>query len=104
MAAYVITQRLKAPKNPEEIAKYPALAKPVIERFGGRFIIASDNVRQIEGNGPCPVRTSVIEFPSVEHAMGWYNSEEYQAAAKIRHANTESHMIVVSNDAPVLPR
>ena len=102
MAAYVITQRMQAVRDKEAMARYPVLAKPIIERFGGKFLVASDQVKLIEGDGPAPVRTTIIEFPSAEHAMGWYNSPEYKEAAKIRHANTRSHMILVTTDGPVV--
>ena len=101
MAAYVITQRLLKPRDDRDMAQYPPLARPVIERFGGRFLLASDQVEQWEGEGPCPVRVTIIEFPTLEQARNWYESPEYKEAAKIRHRNTKSRMVVASDPVAI---
>jgi uncharacterized protein (DUF1330 family) len=37
----------------------------------------------------------VIEFESYEQALACYHSPEYQAVAKIRHANADSQIVIV---------
>jgi uncharacterized protein (DUF1330 family) len=47
-----------------------------------------------EGTAP-PERMVVIEFPDAETARRWYDSEEYQAALKIRQAASRGRVILV---------
>ncbi len=58
-------------------------ALATIARFGGRVIAGGGKVHLLEG-GPMPKRIFIIEFPNVDAALGWYRSDEYQAALKIR--------------------
>jgi uncharacterized protein (DUF1330 family) len=48
----------------------------------------------LEGEPP-PERTVVIEFPDPDTARRWYNSEEYQAALKIRQAASRGRVLLV---------
>jgi len=43
----------------------------------------------IEGTFPHP-RTVVIQFPSYQKALEWYNSEEYKPIREIRFKNAKS--------------
>ena len=67
---------------------------PVLKPYGARFITFDDNVTVLEGERPAG-RTIMIEFPSEEVLMEWWNSPEYIELAKHRHAGTTTHSIVV---------
>ncbi len=41
-------------------------------------------------------QTVLLEFESVEAAKEWYNSDEYQAAAKLRQAAADCNGVIVS--------
>jgi uncharacterized protein (DUF1330 family) len=38
----------------------------------------------------------LVEFPSKEDALDWYESEEYQSLAKHRFASSKSNIVIVS--------
>ena len=42
-----------------------------------------------------PKRLVVLEFPSMEQAKEWLNSEEYREPRKMRHATAKTNMILV---------
>ncbi len=42
------------------------------------------------------VAAVLVEFPSKEDALSWYNSDEYQLLAKHRFSASESNIIIVS--------
>ena len=42
----------------------------------------------------------VIEFPTVEQARRWYNSEEYRPALEIRQRAAENELLIVEGTAP----
>ena len=77
---------------------YRPLAAASIGRFGGRFLVRGGKADLFEG-APEPERMVVIEFPDADTARRWYNSEEYQAALKIRQAASRGRVILVEGAA-----
>jgi uncharacterized protein (DUF1330 family) len=61
--------------------------------YGGKVLAANDaEVRE----GPVPrVRTVIGEFPSLDEARAWYDSEGYQAIVTLRKDSTDSTLIMV---------
>jgi uncharacterized protein (DUF1330 family) len=57
---------------------YAALAGPAIAAHGGVFLARGGRYVQLEGRDR--PRNVVARFPSLEAAVGCYNSPEYQAA------------------------
>ena len=80
-------------RDAERYPDYVKTARPAMERFGARFLARGGRVLPLEGNHRA--RNVVIEFASVEDALGCYESEEYQAAAKIRKAVSDGEFIIV---------
>ena len=66
--------------NPDQWAKYAALTKIALDKFGGAPIVRGGQCEIVEGNGT--KRNVVLEFPSYEAALGYARSTEY-ATAKI---------------------
>ena len=64
--------------DPEKLAAYAALARPAIEKGGGRFL-ARGNAAYAFESGRIE-RTVVIEFPSIEAAHAAHESAGYQEA------------------------
>ena len=61
----------------EAHARYAALAGPILEAYGGRFLVRGMSAASPEG--AVNERAVVIEFESVGQALVAYNSVEYQA-------------------------
>lgn len=80
-------------RDAERYKDYVATAKPAFERYGAKFIARGGAFTELEGQAPA--RNVIIEFPSMQHAVDCYNSEEYQAAAKIRQEVADAEMVVV---------
>ena len=92
MPAYVIAD--VEVTHPAGYETYRPLAAASIARFGGRFVVRGGKADLLEG-GPAPNRVVVIEFPDLDTARRWYYSDEYQAALKIRQANSTGRLILV---------
>jgi uncharacterized protein (DUF1330 family) len=92
MAAYVIADIQVT--DPAAYDEYRPLAAASVARFGGRFIVRGGKVDLLEG-APQPERIVVIEFPDLESARRWYDSEEYQSALKIRQAASRGRVFLV---------
>jgi|TARA_B110000967_G_C18567295_1_gene403084 uncharacterized protein (DUF1330 family) len=63
--------------NGDEYSKYAALAGPIIESYGGKFLVRGGN--QIEVEGGLFERTVLVEFESFTAAKNCYESDAYQA-------------------------
>ncbi|QCI99926.1 DUF1330 domain-containing protein [Agrobacterium larrymoorei] len=80
-------------RDAERYKDYVSTAKPAFERFGANFLARGGALTELEGKARA--RNVVIEFPSVQHAIDCYNSEEYQAAARIRQEVADAEMVIV---------
>ena len=67
---------------------------PILKSYGGRFITYDDQVTVLEGQR-AEGRTVMVEFPSEEKLMAWWDSSEYVKLAKLRKASTITHSIFV---------
>jgi uncharacterized protein (DUF1330 family) len=92
MPAYVIAEIEITDET--EYAKYRPLAAAAVARFGGRYVVRGGEARLLEG-GPAPQRVVVLEFPDAAAARGWYESEEYQAAVKIRQKASKGRLVLI---------
>jgi uncharacterized protein (DUF1330 family) len=82
MSAYVIFIRERT-VDQSELDAYAKATKPILEGLPIKFLAA--NGRQEVLEGPAPEGVVIAEFPSLEDAKRWYESPEYQKAAKHRH-------------------
>ena len=92
MAAYVIADIEIT--DPAGYEAYRPLAAASVARFGGRFLARGGKTVLLEG-APAPERIVVVELTDAAAAQRWYDSEEYQAALKIRQANSRGRVILV---------
>src|SRR3954469_10720022 len=91
MPAYVIANvRIK---DPELYKEYTAGVPAAVAAFGGRFLARGGAVEEREGSWS-PERVVVLEFPDIDAARGWYESEEYQRLAAIRRRAAEADLVI----------
>jgi len=79
--------------NPEKYPDYMKAAQPAYEKYGAKFIVRGGQCAAVEG--AARGRHVVVEFDSYETALACYHSPEYQAAAKIRQANSIGEILIV---------
>ena len=79
--------------NPDAYKEYVTRDTPILEGFGGRFLVRGGQSEAPEG--PVKDRHVVIEFPDYESAKKAYYSEAYQEVLKIRLDNADSDFILV---------
>ncbi|MDP4132259.1 MAG: DUF1330 domain-containing protein [Bacteroidota bacterium] len=92
MPAYVIVE--VSIHNPEEYETYKKLTPASIAEFDGRFVVRGGQTITLEGDWK-PERIVVLEFPSVDQANTWWNSQAYSGAKKIRQRAASTRMIIV---------
>ena len=79
--------------DPENYKQYIAAAKSVFQKFGVRPLVRGGAYDAVEGTARD--RNVVLEFESIEQARACYDSPEYQVAAKIRQACSDSHLLII---------
>ena len=80
--------------DPVQYEAYKQLAGPTVGQFNGRYVVRGGAVETLEG-GWRPGRLVVLEFPSVQRAREWWESDEYAPAKAMRQASATSEMILV---------
>ena len=92
MAAYVIVD-----VDIHDAALYDEYRKRVpatIEKYGGKFLVRGGKFEKLEGSWQ-PTRLVVLEFPSMDQAKRWYDSEEYREPKTLRLRASKASAILV---------
>jgi uncharacterized protein (DUF1330 family) len=95
--AYIIADvTVTDPATMEEYRKHvPATLSP----FGGRFIVRGGAHQTVEGDWK-PNRLVVLEFPSMEQAKRWYDSEQYREPKELRLRAGHTNLVMVDGLPP----
>ena len=81
-------------KNPEAYKEYIDKVKPIVEKFGGEYLVRNGEYKVIDGEWKYP-RTVIIKFPTYEKALEWYNSDLYKPVKELRQKNSEGNLIII---------
>ena len=92
MAAYIIVE--VSITDLIEYEQYKKLTPGAVAAYDGKFVVRGAKTESLEGNWQ-PERIVVVEFPSVERAKEWWNSDEYSKAKEIRQRSATTKMLVV---------
>jgi uncharacterized protein (DUF1330 family) len=92
MAAYVIVELNVT--DPAGFEEYRKQVPATIAQYGGRYLVRGGRCETLEG-GWAPARVVVLEFPSMEAARRWYDSEEYRAPKALRLRSASGKAILV---------
>ncbi len=92
MPAYIIAE--VSIHNPAEYEDYKKLTPISLKPFDGKFIVRGGKTETLEGDWN-PERIVVLEFPNIEKAKAWWNSEEYAPAKALRQRTSYTKMLVV---------
>jgi uncharacterized protein (DUF1330 family) len=92
MSAYVIVDIEVT--DPARYDTYKVLAPPTVEAFGGRYLARGGSTDVFEGEWQ-PHRLVILEFPILERAREWIDSEDYAPARRMRQASANTLMVAV---------
>lgn len=93
MAAYIIANLEVL--DPEGFQEYRKRVGPIIEQYGGRYLVRGGNHEVLEGQQSPGSRLVVIEFPSFAQAKEWYLSREYQEIIPFRQESARGELTIV---------
>lgn len=80
--------------DPELYKTYAAQTVALAEKAGGKFLVKGGDYVTVEGVDP-QKRIVLIEFPTREEALAWYNSDEYQNILPIALDASNRELIIV---------
>lgn len=92
MPAYVVAD--VNVHDPENFEEYKKTVGPTIAEFGGKYLVRGGKLEAVEGHW-APARFIILEFPSMETAKAWWNSQSYAKPKAIRQVCAESNLLFV---------
>lgn len=78
--AYSITEVVEV-LDPIGALRYTELTPPIVEQFGGRFIVLG--AAPMAAEGAAGMAVAVVEWPDMAALQTWYHSKEYAPAREI---------------------
>jgi len=82
-------------RNPEAYEEYKKLAKPIAEQFGGVYRVRGGTLDVRETDLWSPTRIVIIEFPDMQSARAFLDSEQYAPVKPKRLNNAECTAFIV---------
>jgi uncharacterized protein (DUF1330 family) len=81
--------------DPIAFEHYKAAAKPIVEKFGGKYLTRGGKMDVVQKDLWAPVRIVLIQFPSMTAVHDFLDSPEYAPVKDIRLANTNTTLLVL---------
>jgi len=93
MTAYVIAE---AQEIIEKAAyqRYRPLGANAVAQHNGQYLIRGGAALALEGDWQ-PQKVSILQFPSLELARAWYDSQEYRNARSVREGAVKMRFVAV---------
>ena len=93
MSAYLIVDTQI--ENAEAYEEYKKLAKPIAEKYGGVYRARGGDMDIVEADLWTPTRMVIIEFPDMNAARAFVDSEEYAPVKPIRRDNARCTLAII---------
>ena len=95
VTAYVIS--MMSITDAETYRKYTDRTPPIVEKYGGKFLARGGDILTVEGE-EYKDRMVILEFPSRQHILDWFDDPEYQEAKVFRHASSNARILVIDGN------
>jgi uncharacterized protein (DUF1330 family) len=83
MAGYAVFDLLQVIDSAKMDEYRQKVYATIEEKHGGRVVVAGGKFEVVEGSAK-PTFPVIVEFPSLEAAKRWYDSEEYRPLKALR--------------------
>ncbi|HKP11382.1 MAG TPA: DUF1330 domain-containing protein [Blastocatellia bacterium] len=80
------------------VSAYVKDVTKLVEQGGGRYLARTPNVERLEGERPTPQVFLIIEWPSKEAAVAFYESEAYRPYRESRVAGAKNEFVLVAGE------
>ena len=92
MAAYIIVNVHTT--DPTTYESYKRHAQETVAAFGGTYLVRGGKHKVLEGEWN-PTRLVLLEFPTYERALAFWESEEYAPQKELRQRISTTEMVLV---------
>lgn len=83
----------------EAFKAYAVANGAALAKYGAKFLVRAGAYTVVEGSARS--RSTVVEFPSYQHALDCWNSPEYQGARNLRLDAAEMDLVIIEGfDGP----
>lgn len=80
------------------VPEYVANVTSMVEAYGGRYLARTSNVECLEGDRPKPQIALIVEWPSREAAIAFYESEEYRPFRTARLNGAKNQFFLIAGE------
>ena len=80
------------------VLEYVRNVTPLVEAKGGRYLSRTSQIEKLEGERRIPQIFLIIEWPSREAAVAFYESEEYRPYRQKRLEGSKGEFILVAGE------
>jgi uncharacterized protein (DUF1330 family) len=84
--------------DPGWIQEYVEHTTRLVEQHGGRYLARTPHLEKIEGGRRPPQISLIIEWPSKEAAMAFYDSEAYEPYRESRRSGSTGEFLLVAGE------
>ncbi len=74
---------------------YIAQVRPIVEHYGGEYLVRSENIRHVAGDW-MPDRVIVIRFPDMQALQSCFSSSEYKDIERLRTCTVNTSAVIVT--------
>lgn len=93
MSVYIVMESRVL--NLEVYDQYLRLVPPIVERYGGRYLVRGGKITPLGNKDWQPERMIILEFPAMENIQKWLASPEYQEIAPLRERGADVRAVVL---------
>ena len=93
MPAYALFDNVEV-TDAAGLEEYKEKVAPVVERFGGRYVVLGGEPQTVEGE-PQFSFPVLIEFPDTDAAKAWYESDEYRPLLELRKRSVKVNATIL---------
>ena len=80
------------------VSDYVRNVTKLVERHGGRYLSRTSNIEKLEGERKAPQIFLIIEWPSRDAALAFYDSDEYKPYLKSRLTGAGNELLLVAGE------
>ena len=80
------------------VREYVQNVTPMVERYGGRYLSRTGRIEKLEGERTPAQIMVLVEWPSREAAMTFYDSDEYRPYRERRVGGARNEFVLVPGE------
>lgn len=84
--------------NPDWLKEYVEKVTPMVEKHGGKYLTKTLKAELVEGEGDLAQVITLVEFPSKESVLSFYNSKEYQPYITTRKSGSVTKITLIPKE------